>query len=83
MERRYKFWLETDLGDRIVWRSLTERQALEMYRRTRAAHPDNVRGCTPPPIGSSAPIEKFHWPRAAARATLTVSHGATSERIER
>ena len=43
MERRYKFWLETDLGDRIVWRSLTERQALEMYRRTRAAHPDNVR----------------------------------------
>ena len=43
MERRYRFWLETDSGERIEWRSLSDRQALEMYRRTRAAHPDNVR----------------------------------------
>lgn len=43
MERRYKFWIETDGGARLVWPGLTERQAVEMYRRTRAAHPDGVR----------------------------------------
>ena len=43
MERRYRFWLETDSGQLIVWRSLSERQAREMYNRTRAAHPEGVR----------------------------------------
>ena len=43
MERRYKFWLETDEGQRVEWRSLSERQARDMYNRTRASHPDNVR----------------------------------------
>lgn len=43
MERRYKFWLETDSGERIEWRSLSERQAREMYTRTRVYHPDGVR----------------------------------------
>ena len=42
MDRRYRFWLETDLGQRIEWRSLSERQAREMYNRTRAAHPLGV-----------------------------------------
>ena len=42
MERRYRFWLETDSGQLIVWRSLSERQAREMYNRTRAAHPLGV-----------------------------------------
>ena len=42
MERRYRFWLETDSGQRIEWRSLSERQAREMYNRTRAAHPLGV-----------------------------------------
>lgn len=43
MERRYQFWLETEGGERVAWTHLSERQALEMYRRTRAAHPDGVR----------------------------------------
>lgn len=43
MERRYRFWLETDSGQLIVWRSLSERQAREMYTRTRVAHPEGVR----------------------------------------
>jgi len=43
MERRYKFWLETDSGERVLWRSLSERQAREMYNRTRVAHPEGVR----------------------------------------
>lgn len=43
MERRYRFWLETDSGQRIEWRSLSERQAREMYTRTRVYLPDGVR----------------------------------------
>lgn len=42
MERRYTFWLETYDGHRIEWRSLSERQAREMYNRTRVAHPYTV-----------------------------------------
>lgn len=43
MERRYKFWLETDSGKRVMWCSLSERHAREMYNRTRVAHPEGVR----------------------------------------
>ncbi len=43
MERRYQFWLETESGERLAWTHLSERQAVEMYRRTRAAHPDGCR----------------------------------------
>ena len=37
------FWLETDLGERVLWGSLSERQAREMYNRTRVARPEGVR----------------------------------------
>ncbi len=39
---KHLFWIETASGERIEWRNLSERQALEMYRRTQAWVPDNV-----------------------------------------
>ena len=39
---KHVFWIETASGERIEWRNLSERQALEMYRSTQAWVPDNV-----------------------------------------
>lgn len=43
MDRRYRFWLEMDSGERIEWGGLSARQAREMYTRTRVWHPRGVR----------------------------------------
>ena len=61
MERRYKFWLETDSGERILWRSLSERQAREMYNRTRAAHPEGVSLFGWGPHGDPAPAAAIRY----------------------
>ncbi len=67
MDRRYRFWLEMDSGERIEWGGLSARQAREMYTRTRVWHPRGVRifgwGCRL--SGAARRLESFigHGPR--------------------
>ena len=66
MERRYKFWLETEGGERILWCSLSERQAREMYTRTRVAHPEGVRMFGWCPHGEHAGLHPTTYQEARA-----------------